>query len=45
MTGLATRADLDAMRQDLEAHVAKAIPAAAARVIREEIQALLRDMG
>ncbi len=45
LSGLASRADLDAMRQDLEALVAKSIPAAAARVIREEIQALLRDMG
>jgi hypothetical protein len=43
VSGLATREELDQLRQDVLAEIRKAVPAAAAQVIREEIQALLQD--
>jgi uncharacterized coiled-coil protein SlyX len=36
--------DLDALRSELRAHVEQIVPGTAARVIREEIQALMREM-
>ncbi len=37
--------DLDALRSELRGHVEQVVPGTAARVIREEIQALMREMG
>jgi len=41
---LASRDDLAALRLELLAEIKKAVPAAAARIIREEIQALVQEM-
>lgn len=35
----------DALKADLEAHVRQQVPAVVGRIIREEIQALLKEMG
>lgn len=43
VSALATREELAQLRQDLLAEMKKAVPAAAAQIIREEIQALLQD--
>lgn len=43
LSGLASKDELAALRQDILAEIRKAVPAAAAQVIREEIQALLRE--
>ena len=37
--------DLDALRSELREHIEQIVPGTAARVIREEIQALMREMG
>ena len=44
LSGLATLEDLAAMRQDILAEIKNAVPAAAAQIIREEIQALVQEM-
>ncbi|WP_243357949.1 hypothetical protein [Fundidesulfovibrio terrae] len=43
VSALASRDELAQLRQDLLAEMKKAVPAAAAQIIREEIQALLQD--
>lgn len=44
LSGLASRDELAAARQEVMAEMRKAVPAAAARVIREEIKALVETM-
>lgn len=41
----ATAPDLDAIRSGLQEYVQQQMPAAAAKIIREEIQALLQELG
>jgi len=43
--GLATRSDLDGLRREIQEEIRKAVPAAAAHIIREEIQTLLKEVG
>jgi len=43
--GLATMNDLNGLRGEIEEEIRKAVPSAAARIIREEIQNLLRQLG
>jgi len=43
LSGYVSKDELDALRQDILAEMKKAVPAAAAQIIREEIQALLKD--
>ena len=43
--GLATLNDLNGLRQETQEEIRKAVPSVAARIIREEIQALLKELG
>ncbi|WP_027191122.1 hypothetical protein [Fundidesulfovibrio putealis] len=44
LSGLVSREELAALRQSILDEMQKAVPAVAARIIREEIQALVREM-
>ncbi|MFZ5427009.1 MAG: hypothetical protein ACOZEN_08535 [Thermodesulfobacteriota bacterium] len=44
LSGLASIGALDALRAEILGEIQKAVPAAAARIIREEIQALVQEM-
>jgi uncharacterized protein YicC (UPF0701 family) len=44
LDGLASKDDLAALRRDILEEIRKSVPAAAARIIREEIHALVQEM-
>jgi len=45
LSNLVTQEALDALRQELLAEIRRTVPAAAAQIIREEIRALVQEMG
>ncbi|WP_243312254.1 hypothetical protein [Fundidesulfovibrio agrisoli] len=45
LSNLVTQDALDALRQELLAEIGRTVPAAAAQIIREEIRALVQEMG